>query len=107
MENLELRIMDKATEKADRYIDNTFQVLVNELHNIDMMLDKDSDTPNAQMFDLDTIIDALKEIREEYTTIDGKMSQYHVLQALLGLQKMAIKQYFFNQIISKIVDEVK
>jgi len=107
MENLELRIMNKATEKADRYIDNTFEALVNELHNIDCILDKDSDNPNPQRFDLNTIIDALKEVREEYTTIDGKMSQYHVLQAMLGLQKMAIKQYFFNQIVNKIVDEVK
>jgi hypothetical protein len=106
MTNLELRIMNKATERADRFIDNTFQVLVNELHNIDMMLDKDSDTPNAQMFDLDTIIIALEEIRDEYT-IDGKMSQYHVIQALLGLQKQAIKKAFFNQIVNKIVDEVK
>jgi len=107
MEDLELRIMNKATEKAERYIDNTFQVLVNELHNIDKITDYKSEIPNTTMFGLDQIIIALEEVRDEYTIIDGKMNQYHVIQALLNLQKYAIKKAFFNQIVNNIVDEVK
>ena len=107
MKNLEFRIMKKAEEKANRFIDNTFQVLVNELHNIDKLTDYESEIPNTTLFDLDQIIIALEEVRDEYTTIDNKMNQYHVIQALLNLQKHAIKKSFFNQIVNKIVDEVK
>ena len=107
MKNLELRIMNKASEKADIFIDNVFQSIVNELYSIDKITDYESEIPNTQLFDLDAIIISLEGIRDEYSVIDGKLNQYHVIQALLNLQKHAIKKSFFNQIVNKIVDEVK
>lgn len=107
MKNLEYKLMNKAEEKTERFIDNTFQSMTIDLYSIDKLTDYESEVPNTALFDLDQIIIALEEIRDEYTTIDGKMNQYHVVQALLKLQKQNIKKSFFNQIVNKIVDEVK
>jgi hypothetical protein len=107
MKNLEYKLMTKASEKAERFIDNVFQSIVEELYSIDKIIDYESEIPNTQLFDLDAIIISLEGIRDKYSVIDGKLNQYHVIQALLNLQKQNIKKAFFNQIVNKIVDEVK
>ena len=104
LKNLEEAISHKSEDLTNLYIGNKFNDIVEMLSEIDSMTSADADT---NVFSLDEIINALKMIREQYTVVDGKMSQYHILEAIMELQRSDLEKYFFNECLKKLDDIVK
>jgi len=109
LKNLEEAISHKAEDLTNLFINCKFNDMVKMLSEIDGMTAKCTIEPDfyTSVFSLDEIINALKMIREHYTVIDGKMSLYHIVEAMLELQRADLEKYFFNECLKKLDDIVK
>ncbi len=111
LKNLEEAISHKSEDLTNLYIGNKFNDMVKILSEIDGMTAKCTEAiePDfyTSVYSLDEIINALKMIREQYTVIDGKMSLYHIAEAMMELQRADLEKYFFNECLKKLDDIVK